>query len=407
MRRKPGAAVLLLAAFLAAAPGLWAERFAFTYAVGDAYRILSTVREDVFVNRRLSFRSEILNRIAVEVLEAGDGAGRHRAVFQTAERALGAGGAEGGRSFEWAREYVSEFQRDGRGFITIDRRFYMPVVRNVEVYPDRHQRPGDSWSAEGEEAHDFGDSFGIDGPYRIPFTADYVFLGEREWRGALYPAFSVSYRIFAEPPPAEGRVRPLRIRGASDQVVFWRREMGLAAAYAETFRMVFELSDGRVVEYCGTAEAEVLGSPRMDREGAAQDINGDIADMGIDDAAARAVDEGIAVNLGDLRFQADSAELLPEDREKLAKIAELFRGRFPDRDILVGGHTALAGTAEGRLRLSRDRAAAVADFLIAEGVREPGRVMVRGYGAEMPLGDNDTEEGRRQNRRVEIIILEN
>jgi flagellar motor protein MotB len=49
----------------------------------------------------------------------------------------------------------------------------------------------------------------------------------------------------------------------------------------------------------------------------------------------------------------------------------------------------------------------VADSLIAGGARLPERVMVRGRGAEQPLGDNDTEEGRRRNRRVEITILEN
>jgi outer membrane protein OmpA-like peptidoglycan-associated protein len=59
------------------------------------------------------------------------------------------------------------------------------------------------------------------------------------------------------------------------------------------------------------------------------------------------------------------------------------------------------------MRLSRDRAASVADYFIGEKVREPGRMVVRGYGAEKPLGDNRTEAGRRQNRRVEITILEN
>jgi outer membrane protein OmpA-like peptidoglycan-associated protein len=49
----------------------------------------------------------------------------------------------------------------------------------------------------------------------------------------------------------------------------------------------------------------------------------------------------------------------------------------------------------------------VADYLIGKKVRGPERIVVRGYGAEQPLGDNATEEGRRKNRRVEITILEN
>jgi outer membrane protein OmpA-like peptidoglycan-associated protein len=412
MRKKPDLSVLFLAALFAAVPRLQAEQFVYKHAAGDKYRILSTVHEDVYVNRRLSLRSEILNRIAVEILDAKSGAGRYQAVFQTAERAMRteqaiqAGGPAEGQSFQWTREYESEFQRDAQGYITIDRRFYMPVVRDVPVFPDRDIRIGDTWSAEGHEVHDFRDSFGIAEPYRIPFTANYTFLGDREWKGELYPAFSVSYRIFSEPNPVAGRIWPRQILGASDQVVFWRPELGQAAAYSEAFRMVFELSDGRIVEYRGTAEAEIVESPRMDKERVVRDINRDIANLGIAGAAVRVVDEGIAISLEDVQFQAESAELLPPDREKLAKIAGILR-RYPDRDILVGGHTALAGTETGRLQLSQDRAAAVADYLIAGEVRKPEQMVVRGYGAEKPLGDNHTEEGRRRNRRVEITILEN
>jgi outer membrane protein OmpA-like peptidoglycan-associated protein len=90
----------------------------------------------------------------------------------------------------------------------------------------------------------------------------------------------------------------------------------------------------------------------------------------------------------------------------LDKIGEILK-KYADRDILVGGHTALAGTPEGRLALSRERAGRVADYLIGQGVRAPDRVVVRGYGAERPLADNSTEAGMRRNRRVEITILEN
>jgi outer membrane protein OmpA-like peptidoglycan-associated protein len=391
---------------LAAVPGLGAEQFVYKHTAGDKHRILSVVHEDVYVNRRLALRSEILNRVAVDVLEAEKGTGRHRAVFQTAERALRAGQSAGGQSFHWEREYESEFQRDEQGHIAIDRRYYMPVVRNVPVFPDRDIQVGDAWTAEGHEMHDFRDSFGIADPYRIPFTANYVFLGDLEWQGKRYPAFSVSYRIFSEPGMVRGRVWPSRIQGASDQIVYWDRELGQARAYTENFRMIFSLSDGRTVEYRGSAGAEIVESVRMDREKIAGDIAGDIGRLGIDGATVRVVDEGIAISLQDIRFRADDAALLPEEREKLDKIAEIL-GRYGDRDILVAGHTALAGTEEGRRKLSLERAAAVAEYLIAKGVRGADRVVVRGFGAERPVAGNHTEEGMRRNRRVEITILEN
>jgi outer membrane protein OmpA-like peptidoglycan-associated protein len=375
----------------------------------------------VYLNRRLSHHAEILNRIAVTVeslagTPGGTGAqigrARHSAVFDTAEKAKlpGSGGellpgfSGEGVSFSWAREYYSVFDRDELGYITIDRQYFMPVVRNVPVFPRKNLEPGDSWTAEGHEAHDFRDSFGIPEPYRIPFTAKYTYLGEREWRGKLYPAIEVGYRIQNEPQPVRGRLWPRRIQGSSDQLVFWDRELGQARAYREQFRIIFELSDGRIIEYRGEAEAEILESEVMDKE----HLAGEIAEAieGIEGVTVRVDDKGVTISLEDIQFLPDSAQLLVSEEAKLDRIAEIL-GRYDSRDIEVAGHTALAGTAAAREELSRERAGAVADYLIGKGVRDAGRVIIRAYGAERPAASNATEDGRRRNRRVEITILEN
>jgi outer membrane protein OmpA-like peptidoglycan-associated protein len=387
--------------FIFVLSSLEAEQFVYKHKAGDRYRIISTVNENVYVDRRLSHRAEILNRIAVEVTGVNDGTGRHEAVFQTAEKAVGAG-----RSFQWSREYQSQFERDRLGYLSIDGKYFMPVVRNVPVFPGRDLKNGDVWSAEGHETHDFRDSFGINEPYRIPFTANYTYLGNREWKGKSYPAFSVNYRIFTEPSPVPGRLWPMRILGASDQTVFWDFDLGQPAAYEEYFRMVFELSNGMTVEYRGRAEAEIVEAPAMDKNKIAEEISDELERLDITDTSVRVDDEGITISLENIQFEADSAVLRAGEKQKLDKIAEILR-HYPDRDILVGGHTALAGTAAMRAQLSLERASAVADYLLSKNVRSQDRVVVRGYGAEKPLGDNSTEEGRRRNRRVEITILEN
>jgi outer membrane protein OmpA-like peptidoglycan-associated protein len=399
----PGLCFAILG-FLVFSPAGTAEEFVYRYAAGDRYRILSVVNEDVYINRRLSHRAEILNRVSVEIKDAADGSGRHTAHFQTAEKAAGAG--TGGRSFQWSREYDSEFDRDRLGYITIDQKYYMPVVRNVPVFPGRDLQIGDTWTAEAYEAHDFRDSFGIEAPYRIPFTANYTFLGERPWKGENYPAFTVSYHFFFEPAAAAGLVWPTRIMGSSDQLVFWDASLGQPRSYEESFRIVFELSNGMTVEYRGRAWAEIIESEVMDKDRMLKEIEDELKRLEIQDASVRAVDEGIAISLENIQFQPDSAVLMPSEQNKIDKIAEIIAG-YAGRDILVGGHTALAGSAAGRLQLSRERAAAVADYLIGKGVRTPDRIMVRGYGADKPLADNGAEEGRRRNRRVEITILEN
>lgn len=395
--------IFILSVFFCNCFALSAEQFVYKHQKGDKYRILSSVNEEVYVNRIFSHNAEILNRIAVEVTNEKNGIGTHEAVFLTAEKASGIDGTE---RFQWSREYLSVFDRDSTGLITIDDQYYMPVVRNVPVFPDKDLKIGETWTAEGHEVHDFRDGFGIEEPYRIPFNAEYTYLGLKEWKNKSYPAFSVSYRIFYEAPSVQGNVWPVRIMGASDQMVFWDMEIGQTVAYYEQFRMIFELSSGDSYEFKGNAQAEIIESELMDKNSIAEEISHDIEAMGIEDTSVRIVDEGITITLEDIQFQPDSAILMPSEQVKLDKIAEILK-RYADRDILVGGHTALAGTAEGRMQLSQERAAATADYLIANNVRSADRIVVQGYGAERPLSNNRTEEGMRKNRRVEITILEN
>jgi outer membrane protein OmpA-like peptidoglycan-associated protein len=402
--------LFLLFNFLFVPQGADCEVFEYKHNVGDRYRILSVVKEDVYINRVLSHRAEILNRIAVEVTDVKNGKGRHKAVFQTSERIIYDSSSrevqQGVAGFQWAREYDSVFERDKLGYLTIGPKYYMPVVRNVPVFPEKDLRLLERWNAEGHEIHDFRDAFGIEEPYRIPFNANYQFIGDRPWKEKIYPAFSVNYRVETRPPAVRGRLWPRRISGLFNQTVYWDRVIGQAVAYEETFRLTFEMSDGRTIEYRGTAQAEFIESETLDREKLADEITGEINRLAIPDVNVRTVDEGVSISLEDVGFYPDSADMLPGEQAKLDKIAEILK-KYPERDILVGGHTALAGTSEGRMKLSTERAKAVTDYLLSKNVRTADRIVIRGYGAEKPIATNNTEEGRKKNRRVEITILEN
>jgi outer membrane protein OmpA-like peptidoglycan-associated protein len=410
MKKIIRAATLLILTGLLFTQKAVCEEFIFKHIAGDQYRILSVVDEAVFINGVLSHRAEILNRIAVEVLGVTDGKGLHRAVFQTSERLLYDREMSGSQTalagFQWNREYESVFERDSMGRLTIDPQYFMPVVRNVPVFPGRDLKPGDRWSAEGHEVHDFRDSFGIPEPYRIPFVAYYTYIGEHQWKGKNYPAFSVSYRIATRPPAVRGQVYPVRISGDFDQIVYWDHAHGHAAAYEETFRITFELSNGIRVEFRGNANAEIIESEYMDKDRIVSEIIEEIDRLNIPDANVRIVEEGVSISLEDIRFYPDSAVMLPGETEKLDRIAEILR-LYPDRDIMISGHTALAGTYEGRMLLSTERARAVTDYFLSKNVRSADRIVIRGFGAERPIADNNSEEGMRRNRRVEITILEN
>ncbi|GHV85691.1 hypothetical protein AGMMS50230_12990 [Spirochaetia bacterium] len=154
-----------------------------------------------------------------------------------------------------------------------------------------------------------------------------------------------------------------------------------------------------------TARKEEEARRQAERKALAEEINTQLTNRSVTGTTATAADQGVTISLSNIQFLSNSAELAADEKRKLEEIADILR-TIPGRRILVTGHTALAGTEEGRLQTSFLRARAVADYLIVLKARQPGEITVHGYGAEHPRGDNSTAEGMAANRRVEITILE-
>ena len=396
-------AVLLISFTLVSILTLYSETFKFSYITDDRYRILSTVDEYVYVNKVFSHRADILNKITVHVTGVEEGTGHIESVFQTSERTSGTTGA-----YQWATDYDSVFKRDEFGRYEIEPEYFMPVVRDVPVFPDRDLQPGDTWSSKAEEVHDFRKNFGIADAYHIPIYVNYTYLGKGEYEGYLFDKISVKYNIFFRPSeiPYGTDLYPVRIAGSSEQLIYWDSVAGRPHVYEENFEFVFELSSGDTVEYRGISEAYIIESPEMDKAAVAEDIKKKIDDGGMRDTDVSVSQEGVKITLSNIQFAPNSFRLLATEQEKLDQIADILAG-YPERDILVEGHTALAGTPEGRKQLSEKRAKAVADYLLQKGDHLPEQIIMRGMGADQPVADNSTEAGMRKNRRVEITILEN
>jgi OmpA-OmpF porin, OOP family len=109
--------------------------------------------------------------------------------------------------------------------------------------------------------------------------------------------------------------------------------------------------------------------------------------------------------LSDILFEFGKARLLPEHYIEFRKIVN-YLVSSPNISVSIEGHTDSIGDHQLNLKLSLDRANAVATFLIANGIVR-SRIKTFGYGENRPVGDNGTEKGRAQNRRVEIIFKKN
>ncbi|MEM7160057.1 MAG: OmpA family protein [Myxococcota bacterium] len=104
-----------------------------------------------------------------------------------------------------------------------------------------------------------------------------------------------------------------------------------------------------------------------------------------------------------IRFQTNKARILPRSLPRLKKAAAVMKD-FPDIRLEISGHTDAVGGRKHNLDLSRRRAEAVRDFLVAQGI-DASRLETRGVGPDRPIASNDDKRGRSLNRRIEFKVL--
>lgn len=121
------------------------------------------------------------------------------------------------------------------------------------------------------------------------------------------------------------------------------------------------------------------------------------------DIALHPIESGERIALRNVFFETGRWEILPESEYELAKVVDLLT-KNPTLKIELGGHTDNVGRPEANQRLSEQRAKAVYDYLINKGIPS-NRLSYKGYGETQPVATNDTDEGRRENRRTEIKVL--
>jgi len=148
----------------------------------------------------------------------------------------------------------------------------------------------------------------------------------------------------------------------------------------------------------GGAAGAVIGN-KMDKQAAE-------IENSVPDAKVERVGEGIVVEFSsNVLFGFDSSILSPDAKINLDKLVTILNA-YPDTDIEIQGHTDSKGSEAYNLSLSERRAGAASGYLSSKTIAY-SRLGIKGFGETLPKYDNNTEDGRSQNRRVEFLITAN
>ncbi len=350
----------------------------------------------------------------------------------------------------------SMFHISPTGQLTMYKDNGYPSFRSFPAYTTELIHPGDSWKAQAERSVDPLNK----GKFtKIPMLVGYTFSGEEEYRGQsvyrIKALWQTNYGPSVYDPAGDSSL--VKAAGGHKADIIVLKATGVPVLVIDNVDETFFWVDGTQVNFKGTITLFTEFPPALDTEKLMLALNrvasvkgaageraagesaggieaGSAESSGTADPAVTIADggqgrpsertaapettsnkslknnilaeetpAGIRLSIRDIKFAPDSAEVLASENERLDQIAEVLK-TVPDSQFLVEGHTASVGRPQGEQTLSEQRAHRIAEELSRRGVKA-GAFICRGWGGNRPVASNDTDEGRAQNRRVEITIL--
>ena len=298
---------------------------------------------------------------------------------------------------------TSVFKIDEQGSMTMLEDNGYPSFRGFPSFPKKEISIGDSWEAKAIRAVD---PTGQELITRMPIYIQYTLTGTRDFNeNPVYVIKAVwatryGYGIGSSYEDFDGDPNLKSASGKHDATLYVDMVTGAALLIRDTVDETFVYKDGSKIAYKGTISLFTDYPGSVDEDVILPAINRLIADS---DVEYEKTDLGYMLIIRDLQFVANSAELLPDEKNRLNQIADLLK-KVPKNQILIEGHTARVGDQSDEMQLSLDRAHTIVAEMTKRGVNT-GNFITKGSGGTKPVADNETPEGRARNRRVEITIL--
>ncbi len=189
-----------------------------------------------------------------------------------------------------------------------------------------------------------------------------------------------------------------------------KQQLSSASSEAERARILADIQaqEAALAKAQADAKAREAEKARAEAEAQAREAEKAKAELAhlmkeLSELQGQLTERGIVLTIGDVLFATGKSDLNASAQLSIDKIAE-FLQKKQNRNLLVEGHTDSVGSDEYNQGLSEQRAASVKSALVKRGIASE-RIVTVGYSKKYPLASNDTAAGKQQNRRVEVIIL--
>jgi outer membrane protein OmpA-like peptidoglycan-associated protein len=197
---------------------------------------------------------------------------------------------------------------------------------------------------------------------------------------------------------AELAKRDAQAQAQQSQLQAQQAQLDAAKAQAARAQADAERARAEAAAAAANAQAAAATKSAEDANAVRERLRGQLNSVLATSETAR----GLIVNMSDVLFDTGKYSLKPGTQVSLAKVAGILQA-YPGLKLQVEGYTDSIGGAEYNQKLSENRAAAVRDFLVSQGV-QMNNIVATGYGQNSPVADNGTSQGRALNRRVQLVV---
>ncbi len=303
--------------------------------------------------------------------------------------------------FKLTEKNYSDFIIESSGKNIIPEKTYMPNLRNIPTFPKKDLVKGDVWEFPGEIIIN---NFSV--PFALEMAVEYQLLNFEEKNGRKIAEISYNY-VLNKSLTGSGFPSdfPSQIAGKNSGVIYWDMEKNIPAYQKDEYHTVFLFGGPgtgyKAYEWKMDINSNFAVYADVSPEEKEKDKD-ELSKKMPDNVTIENTDKGLVIRLGEILFEFNSAQLKGDASITVDKVVAAIKEKYPDREIIVEGHTDNTGNRDYNNQLSENRAKSVAEKI--KPVISHDKLSYKGYGKDKPLNSNKTEEERKKNRRVDIII---